>query len=84
MNIANQLRPAQTAATLGVSVSTLWNWVISKPGFPQPRRLSARCTVFDAGEIAIYLHSVTVTSSTIGQRLMTGRTNAAIRKATTN
>ena len=83
MNITYQLRPAQAAATLGVSVSTLWHWSNTKPGFPQPRRLSARCTVFDAEEIAVYVKVGLAAPSTIGQRLIAGRKDAAIRKAAT-
>lgn len=83
MSIANQLRPAQAAATLGVSVSTLWAWAKTRSDFPQPRRLSARCTVFDAIELAIYIKSELAGPSTVGQRLLTGRRDAAIRKAAT-
>lgn len=81
MNISNQLRPAQAASTLGVSVSTLWAWAKTRSDFPQPRRLSARCTVFDAVELAIYVKTKLATPSTVGQRLVAGRKDAAIRKA---
>lgn len=44
------LRPRRAAEYLGISLATLWRWV-HRPGFPQPRQLSARCTVFDADEL---------------------------------
>jgi prophage regulatory protein len=40
-------RPKHAAEILGVGVSTVWRWVKERHDFPQPRRLSARCTVFD-------------------------------------
>lgn len=45
------LRADPTARFLGVGSSTLWRWVKTKPGFPQPIRLSARCTVFRVDEL---------------------------------
>jgi len=44
--VAPSLRPKHAAALLGVAVSTLWRWAADRPGFPQPIRLSARCTVW--------------------------------------
>lgn len=43
------LRPKHAAELLGIGPATLWRWVNEKKaeGFPQPIRLSARCTVFD-------------------------------------
>lgn len=46
-----QLRPGAAAARLGVSVPTLWRYCRVNPAFPRPRKLSARVTVFDAGEL---------------------------------
>lgn len=45
------LRPKQGAEFLGVGIATFWRWVATRPDFPKARRLSARCTVFDADEL---------------------------------
>ncbi len=45
------LRPKQAAALLGIGVATFWRWLQERPVMPRPRTLSARCTVFDAGEL---------------------------------
>ncbi len=45
------VRPKQAAAVLGVGPATIWRWVKERPDFPKPRRLSARCTVFDTREL---------------------------------
>jgi len=45
------LRPLQAAEFLGVSKSTLWCWARERKDFPKPRKLSSRCTVFDAAEL---------------------------------
>lgn len=42
------LRPKQGAELLGVGIATFWRWARTRPDFPQPIRLSPRCTVFDA------------------------------------
>lgn len=47
-------RPAAAAEFLGISRATLWRWVAERPDFPRARRLSARCTVFDLGELIAY------------------------------
>ena len=36
---------------MGVGVSTFWRWAKERPGFPKPRKLSSRCTVFDVQEL---------------------------------
>ena len=43
--------PKDCAAILGIGVSTFWKWAKDRPGFPKPRRLSTRCTVFDVAEL---------------------------------
>lgn len=48
------LRPAQAAALLGIGRATLWRWSRDRPDFPRPRRLSARCTVFDRAELTAW------------------------------
>jgi prophage regulatory protein len=45
------VRPKQAAEMLGVGSATIWRWIKERPDFPQPRRLSARCTVFDSREL---------------------------------
>lgn len=50
----NSYRPKAAAAFLGVSRATLWRWAKERPGFPKPRNLSPRCTVFDAEELRLW------------------------------
>lgn len=45
------LRPKQCAEFLGVGIATFWRWVATRHDMPRGRRLSARCTVFDADEL---------------------------------
>lgn len=45
------VRPKDGAAILGIGVSTFWRWHKEMPDFPKGRRLSTRCTVFDASEL---------------------------------
>ena len=47
-------RPKDCAAILGIGVSTFWKWAKDRPGFPKPRRLSTRCTVFDVAELVAW------------------------------
>ncbi len=49
------IRPAPTAAKIGVSLPTLWRYVRNNPHFPRPRKLSERVTVFDETEIDAFL-----------------------------
>lgn len=51
MDKSKSMRPKKVAELLGIGSATLWRWIHQKPGFPQPIRLSARCTVFKADEI---------------------------------
>lgn len=44
------VRAKGVAELLGVTPLTVWRWA-RNPDFPRPRRLSARCTVFDAREV---------------------------------
>lgn len=48
---AQSLRPKQGAEFLGVGITTFWRWVATRQDFPKGRKLSARCTVFDADEL---------------------------------
>ncbi|MDO9569017.1 MAG: AlpA family phage regulatory protein [Hydrogenophaga sp.] len=45
------VRPKQGAALLGIGIATFWRWNKERPDFPKPRKLSPRCTVFDAAEL---------------------------------
>ena len=45
------LRPKPAAQLLGIGVATLWRWSRERPDFPKPRKLSARCTIFDHDEL---------------------------------
>lgn len=51
------LRPKQSAEYLGVGLSTLWRYAKELPDFPKPRKLSARCTVFDLDELKTWRDS---------------------------
>lgn len=44
-------RPKKAAEFLGIGNATLWRWAKERADFPKPRRLSARCTVFDSSEL---------------------------------
>ncbi len=48
---AQSYRPKAAAELLGISTATLWRWAKERPDFPRPRKLSARCTVFDRDEL---------------------------------
>lgn len=48
------IRPKQAAELLGIGRATLWRWASEKRDFPQPIRLSPRCTVFDLGELVAW------------------------------
>jgi len=45
------IRPKKAAKLFDIGEATLWRWVSERKDFPRPRRLSARCTVFDTGEL---------------------------------
>jgi len=48
---AQSLRAKQAAELLGIGLATFWRWAKERPDFPKPRKLSARCTVFDRDEL---------------------------------
>jgi len=50
-----QVRPSEGAVKLGVSLPTFWRLTKSDPAFPKAAKLSARCTVFDDGELDQYV-----------------------------
>ena len=51
------MRPAAVAAKLAVSLPTLWRYAREVPGFPQPRALSERCTIFLQDEVDAFIAS---------------------------
>lgn len=54
LSTSQSARPKDAANLLGVGVSTFWRWVKERPGFPRPRKLSSRCTVFDVAELVAW------------------------------
>lgn len=56
---SRSMRPKQAAEFLGIGVSTLWRWVITREaeGFPQPKRLGPRTTVFTVSDLASFRDS---------------------------
>ncbi|GHC96685.1 hypothetical protein GCM10007320_50860 [Pseudorhodoferax aquiterrae] len=44
-------RPKSAAELLGIGTATLWRWVKTRHDFPQPIRLSSRCTVFPGDQL---------------------------------
>jgi predicted DNA-binding transcriptional regulator AlpA len=57
--LARSLRPKDAAALLGIGLSTLWRYS-RRPDFPQPMRLSARCTVFAADAVLAWRNAQAV------------------------
>lgn len=49
------MRPAQVCKALGISRPCLYRWMKAKPDFPRSAKLSSRCTVFDAAEVAAFV-----------------------------
>ena len=54
------IRPKQTAAMFGVSLSTIWNWNNPKhrqhrPDFPRPVKISANATGWLKSELDDYI-----------------------------
>lgn len=54
LNMLQSVRPKDAASLLGIGVSTIWAWVKKREGFPKPRKLSSRCTVFDVQELVAW------------------------------
>lgn len=50
-NQPKSVRPKDAAPLLGIGVATFWRYAKERHDFPKPRRLSARCTVFDIDEL---------------------------------
>ena len=51
MTLHQSARPQQSAALLGIGLSTLWRFAKERPDFPRPRKLSPRVTVFIVAEL---------------------------------
>lgn len=54
--VRRQLRPKEVAQLLGISKSTLWNWVRAGR-FPRGHKLTKTVTVFYADDIAAWQRS---------------------------
>lgn len=55
--MSKSLRPKQAAHFLGIGIATLWRWAKERADFPKARRLSSRCTIFDAAELEAWRDS---------------------------
>lgn len=60
MNINNSasfrgVRPSEVMKMLGISKSTLWEWVKSKKNFPKPIKISYRVALFNRKEIEDFI-----------------------------
>ena len=51
VQLNSSIRPKAAAEYLGISPATLWRWAKERSDFPKARKLSSRCTVFDATEL---------------------------------
>lgn len=49
-----RIRDKEVAAILGCGKSTVWQWVKSRPNFPQPRKEGNRCTYWLRHEVEAY------------------------------
>jgi len=59
MNEAAYLRPAEAAQFIGIGLSTLWRYAANrgKTGFPQPKKVSERVTVFRRADLVAWIES---------------------------
>lgn len=63
MSAPNQLpvsrfvRDKEASRYFQIGRSTLWLWVKTRPGFPQPHKMGERVTLFDLNEIEDFLRS---------------------------
>lgn len=55
--LPQSLRPVHAAQILGISKATLLRWEQRFPHFPKPRRITARCTVYDRDELIAFRDS---------------------------
>ena len=49
-----RIKVQDVAAIFGCGKSTIWNWVKTRPGFPQPRREGSRFTFWLRSEVEDY------------------------------
>lgn len=59
MNEAAYLRPAEAAQFIGIGLSTLWRYRKNHEttGFPQPKKVSDRVTVFKRADLEAWVES---------------------------
>lgn len=64
MNEAAYLRPAEAARFIGIGLSTLWRYLANhdKTGFPQPKKVSDRVTVFKRADLEAWVESRNATA----------------------
>lgn len=48
---AQSVRAAEGSRMLGIGESTFWRWAKERDGFPKPRRIGPKTTVFDVAEL---------------------------------
>lgn len=60
---ARWARAQHIAQEFGIGRSTLWSYA-KKPGFPQPVKLSPRCTLFNREELTAWFEAQRNTSTT--------------------
>ena len=62
MTLHQSVRPKAAAELLGIGLSTFWRFAKERADFPKPRKLSARCTVFDVAELIAWRDAQGVTA----------------------
>ena len=62
MTLHQSVRPKAAAELLGIGLSTFWRFAKERADFPKPRKLSARCTVFDLAELIAWRDAQGVTA----------------------
>lgn len=55
-NSAQWVRAKEAARYFSVSRSTIWQWC-HRPGFPKPKRASAKVTLFDVAAIERFIEA---------------------------
>lgn len=60
---SNFMRAKEASTHFRIAHSTLWNWVKTRPGFPQPIKAGARVTLFDIDAIEHFLRGEDLSSS---------------------
>lgn len=57
MSESAYLRPADAARFIGIGLSTLWRYLAQqdKTGFPQPKKISERVTVFKRADLEAWV-----------------------------